>query len=198
MDPEEINYRTLREIQRKEQNSPRLSKINDGFYDSLGKYIKQLNLRYDHESNSQKKMLLKDEIQNIQKIAQNIYEYREKKIVLAAVSKARGGNPDSNNLDPSEKKLFDSILVLLTHSRNILFEKKGKNKPNNEKSIIKNEKSETDDINTNPIILISKDLPEFVGTDTKRYNLRKNDIVSLPKDMAEMLSKRKAAKKLEI
>ena len=197
MDIDEINYRVLREIQKKEQNSPKLSKINAGFYEALSGYIKNLKSRQESESDNQKKMLLNDEVQNMIKISREIYENREKKIVLASISKARGGNPDIETLENSEKQLFDSLLNLLVEYRDKLFEKKPVQKTKIKNKISEDAKPEIDNTNTNPIILITKDLPEFIGTDTKRYNLRKNDIVSLPNDMADMLSKRKAAKKLE-
>jgi hypothetical protein len=44
--------------------------------------------------------------------------------------------------------------------------------------------------------MITKNIPEFIGTDEKKYNLRKNDIISLPEDMSEMLSKRGVADKI--
>ena len=94
MDISDISYRMLREIQRKEESSPRLSKLDDDFYDVLHTYLHQLNERCQEESTSQKKMLLTDEIQNMVKINKTIYESREKKIVLAAMSQARGGRPE--------------------------------------------------------------------------------------------------------
>ena len=62
---------------------------------------------------------------------------------------------------------------------------------NNEIKILKNK-------NLNPIIRVIKDIPNFVGTDAKKYTLKKNDIVSLPEDMKEMLLKRKVVEKLEL
>ena len=123
MTEEEINYRTLRKIQQIEKNSPVLSNIKSDFYSSLVDYLNELNKRLQKEGNSQKKMLLQDEIENIKKLSLSIYELREKKILLAAVSKARGGNPDTNNLIASERKLFDSILENMLTYRNNIFEK---------------------------------------------------------------------------
>ncbi len=90
MEEEEISYKTLRKIQQMEKNSPVLTELKTIFYSELLEYIENLNNRLERETSSQKKMLLKDEIQNTKKIAANIYEQREKKILLAAISKARG------------------------------------------------------------------------------------------------------------
>jgi len=206
---EEINYRVLRKIQQLEKNSPVLTSLKTDFYSDLSEYLKDLDTRFERESNSQKKILLKDEIQNTQKIAVNIYEQREKKILLAAVSKARGGNPDVKNMLSAEEKLYNSILKSIEESRNQVLENKKcveKNESkeaqeetsNTEDEIKENNKEEKTNANTNPILLVKQDLPEFVGTDTKKYSLKKNDIISTPKDMANMLCKRDAVEELGI
>ena len=60
----------------------------------------------------------------------------------------------------------------------------------------KPKKSEEKQKNLNPIVRVTQDMPEFIGTNEKKYNLRKNDILSLPKDMHDMLCKRGAVKKI--
>ena len=199
---EEINYRTLRKIQEIEKNSPILSKIKSDFYQAYMQYLKNLNKRLDLEKTSQKQKLISDEIENIKKIGINIYEQREKKILLASISKARGGNPDLKNIIDEEKILFNSVYELLLKSRNCALEIKKLNEEIETKATEKTEKSNSKNEikekkeNPNPIIKINQDIPEFIGTDGKKYNLRKNDIISLQDNMSDMLIKRKAAQKL--
>jgi len=195
MDADEISYRTLRKIQQMEKNSPVLTKIDSDFYSALSRYLKGLDDRLGKESSSQKQMLLKDEIQNTRKIAINIYEQREKKVLLAAISKARGGNPDLKNLVDVEKDLFDSVLKLMTQSREKLLNKKPKDR---EKTVVSEGKNKENgrQENSNPIVRVTEDIPEFVGTDTRKYNLRRGDVLSLPRDMGDTLSKRGVAKKI--
>lgn len=193
MDVAEINYRTLRKIQQMEKNSPVLTKMDSDFYSVLSKYLKYLNSRLEKESPSQKQKLLKDEIQNTKKIVMNIYEQREKKILLAAISKARGGNPDLKNLVDAEKKLFDSILNLMVQSRRELLNKKSQE----EKKTIESEKESEKQENANSIVRIVQDIPEFIGTDTKKYTLKRGDVISLPEDMGDTLSKRGAVKEIK-
>jgi len=200
MDVDEINYKTLRRIQQTERNAPMLTKIDSDFYRALSQYVNGLEGRLNKESSSQTQTLLKDEIHNTKKIATNIYEQRERKILLAAISKARGGNPDLKHLIDGEQQLFDSMLELMRQSRKQLLNKELKQ---NEKEEIKpvepkneEEENETQE-NTSPIVRITQDIPEFVGTDTKHYHLRKNDVISLPEDMSDTLAKRGVAKKIE-
>lgn len=208
-DDEEINYRTLRKIQQSEKKTPFLTPLYPGFYKDLQEYLDSMKQRLKEDKSETKNALLRDEIVNNKKIILNIYEHREKKIVLAAVTKARGGDPDLKNMLSSEKKLFDSILKTLRGERNNFFEKEKKvekeNVENNEENEEKkSEKKDDTDLskgresNDNPVIRVIKDMPEFMGTDKRKYFLRKDDVLSIPKDMADMLEKRKAAEKVEI
>ena len=197
---EEINYKILRKIQEIEKNSPILSEIKPDFYNVFIGYLKGLIKRLDLEKSSQKRLLLSDEIENTKKIGISIYEYREKKILLAAISKARGGNPDLKNIINEEKILFDSVYELLLKSRKntIDIEKLDEEEVKTEsKDIFTQEnKPEIKQENPNPIIRITQDIPEFIGTDGKKYNLRKNDVISLQDNMSNMLIKRKVAEKI--
>ena len=201
MDEDEISYQSLRKIQQLEKNSPVLTELKSGFYNELFEYLGKLDKRLEKESSSQKQILIRDEIQNTKKIVTNIYEQREKKILLAAVSKARSGNPNLKNMLDVEKNLFDSVLDLLSQSRKQFLEnkiKKNENMTDSEKVEPGKENivEETQE-NSNPVLLVTKAIPEFIGTDTKRYNLRKDDVVSMPENMSDMLLKRNVAEKIK-
>ena len=199
---EEINYISLRKIQEMEKKSPVLTDLTQNFYNDLSKFLKSLNSRLENEKSPQKTTLLTDEIQNISKIALNIYELREKKILLAAVSKVRGGNPELKNLTDEEKNLFNTVLTSMRNTRVKILKNKEKN---NEKTINNLDEEKPEEIkepiekneNNNPIVRVTQNIPEFIGTDKNKYNLRKDDVLSLPKDMSEMLLKRGAIEKIE-
>lgn len=198
MEEDEINYRSLREIQQLEKNSPILIELKSYFYMDLSKYLIELEKRLQNESSSQKQTLLKDEIENTKKIAINIYELREKKILFAAISKTRGGNPDIKNMLNIEKNLFDSLLNVLKKTRIQLFKQEPveKNTIDSEEKPAETKNLEEKQKNSNPIVRVTEDIPEFIGTNEKRYYLRKNDVLSLPDDMCEMLNRRGVIKKI--
>jgi len=212
MTNEEISYRLLRKIQQMEKNTPVLTDLDNDFYTNLEKYFLDLNAHLKSESDEHKKKLLDEEIVNTKKIITNIYEQREKKILLTAISKARSGNPDLKNMVGIERAFFDSILNLINtfrdsilENKKIIDEKKVEQQQEIKKIIEENKIDENknqinslENSNLNPISRVIKDIPNFVGTDAKSYNLKKNDVVSLPKDMQEMLSKRKVVEKLEL
>lgn len=201
MDEEELSYKTLRKIQQMEKNSPSLTSLYPSFYSALSEYLEKLGSRLKNESSSQKKMILSDEIQNTKKIVINIYEQREKKILLAAVSKARGGNSNLKNLENVERNLFDSVLNLMLDSREKLLEtapekKTDKGKIKTVESPVKKEEP-AEQSNSNPIMRITESIPEFIGTDKRKYNLQEGDVVSLPENMGKLLSNRGVAEKIK-
>ena len=188
MDQEEINYKTLRKIQQQEKNSPLLTKIDQKFYQKFSEYLKNLQRIAEKEDDANKLKLFDDEIQNTKKIAFNIYELREKKIIQTALSKVRGGKPDLKNLLDIEKKLFDSLVKKIIVSREEILEQKLEKKTD-VKSAPETGKKEKKS-NTNAIVRVTQDTPEFVGTNMKTYSLRKDDVLTLPKEMSEPLLKR--------
>src|SRR5512136_1479222 len=126
---EEINYKTLRRLQQAEQTSSVPTKINVNFYQDLSSYIKTIEHSVESEKNPLKLKLFADEAQNTKKIANSIYELREKKIVQAALATARGATPDLRNLLAIEKKLYDSLVEQIALSRKEIFEEPGERHP---------------------------------------------------------------------
>ena len=200
---EEINYGTLRKIQQLEKNSPVLIDLPVGFYKEVSEYLEGLNKRLGEEQSSQKQTLLKDEISNTERIAVNIYEQRERKVLLAAVSKARGGNPDLKNMLDVEESLYNSVLNVMRESRKTFLKNKKVEKKDDKLEIIESEKEGKKQLqkprleDSNSIVRVTQTIPEFIGTNTKKYNLREGDVLSLPEDMCNMLSKKGVVKKLE-
>ncbi len=200
MPEDSFDYKTLRRIQELEKRSPTLTKINPAFYQQLSEFLTTLKKQGDHEKNTQKIKLYRDEIQNTEKIAKNIYELREKKIMQAALSKIRGGKPDMKNLLDVEQTLYDALVDLIQSNRKKIFHSSHENPANTPKINTRDSADvhkKDSDTNTKPIVRVTKDLPGFIGTDEVTYHLRQNDVLSLSKEMSDLLQKRNAAKKIE-
>ncbi len=198
MDIDEFNYKTLRKIQQIEEKTPALSKINPELYINFSDYIKILNLRFKNEINEQRKIILKNEINNTKKIIKNIYEQREKKILIAIMTKVRGGEPNLKNLVNTEKILFESILEIVIRQRQQIMDKKViKNDlvNDNETNIKKVEKKVKNE--NNKIFLVRDNIPEFIGTDARKYNLRKDDLITIPKNTSELLLNKRVIKEIK-
>ncbi len=101
----DLIYKDLRKIQQMEEKTSSLTKIKQGFYSDISaQYWNTIEIPAE-------------EAQNAKRIATEIYLLREKKIIHAALSKARGGKPDLKNLLDEEKILFDSTFEKLMQSR---------------------------------------------------------------------------------
>ena len=187
----EINYKTLRRIQQDEQTSALLTKIHTNFYKDLSSFLKTLESSIEHEKNPLKIKLFTDEISNTKKLANSIYELREKKIVQAALATARGATPDLGNFLEIEKKLYHSLVDQINVSRKDIFERPTE-QPVMEPAPASPEPAPVkDETNTHPIVRVLEDTPEFIGTDGKPYLLRKQDVLSIPPEMTEPLLKKK-------
>lgn len=198
MNIEEINYKTLRKIQQIEESNSLLSKIDENLYLNFSNYIKNLNLRLKKENNQQRKIILKNEIINTKKIVKDIYDQREKKILFAIMTKVRGGEPNLKHLIKSEKKLFESILEIVSSMRQEIIEQKKKSNINKISDNTNNINNKKIKYSKNKIFLIKDNIPEFIGTDSKKYKLKKNDIISLPRKTSELLSKRDIAVEIQL
>jgi DNA replication factor GINS len=194
---EEINYKTLRRLQQGEQTSSGLTKINLNFYQELFSYIKTIEQSVENEKNPLKLKLFADEAQNTKKIANSIYELREKKIVQAALATARGASPDLKNLLDIEKKLYSALVEQIAVSRKEIFEEPTDRHLKKQLASPPVVDPPKRDPNTNLIVRVLEDTPEFIGTDEKTYSLRKEDVLSLPSEMTEPLLKKGVIKQLK-
>lgn len=195
MDQEEMSYKILRRIQQLETSSPTLTKIDACFYQNVSKYLAQLNTLAENEVSPQKHKLLADELQNTRKIAWNIYEQREKKIIQVALSTVRSGKPELKNLIEQEKRFYDSLIELIQRTREEIFQKPSNKAP--PQDTIPRVDQTGNEKNPNPMVRVTQDIPAFVGTDMKTYQLRRNDVLSLSKEIAEPLTKRQVVQYLK-
>jgi DNA replication initiation complex subunit (GINS family) len=193
---EEINYKALRRLQQAEQASSTLTKISVNFYQDLSSYIKTLEKSIENEKNPLKLKLFTEEIQNTRKIANNIYEFREKKIVQAALATARGATLDLANFLEIEKKLYNTLVEQIRVTRKEIFEQSTNQPLKKQPEQLATAPSKRDS-NTNPIVRVLEDTPEFIGTDGKAYCLRKEDVLTLPNEMNGPLLKKKIVKQIK-
>jgi len=210
MDDEEFGYIQLRKIQEAERKTPLLTKIHDNFYEKGMNHLQKLQNRLELETKSSRNMILHDQIQSIEKILKSIYELREKKIILAAMAKARGGNPSEKHFLESELDLFNQLYALLMETRKQIFSSEIEDL-DNEITILNEEEKKTKkpidkipskkdnkEIKDHTIIRLKDTIPTFIGTDSKQYSLHEGDIISLPAQLGKMLVNKNVAEILNI
>ena len=199
----DINYEDIMTLFRQENRSPQLTKVDSALYDKIAAYIKSIRKESEREiamnPSSHASMMLNDQLKKAIDKAKRVYELRTRKIALIALRKVAGDNPDTTNLTPDELVLFSSLTsVLAAHKdSNADFETLGPKLSRSEDmvdiSTIQKERpkaepkaDKVDQSDELVVVRVLEDLPTFVGVD-KEYKLRKEDIVSLPKSVADTL-----------
>lgn len=191
--------RRILELERlhKVRKNRALTKLQLDFYSELGEYLSKLEQEFQAEykarPSSQKALLLREELERAKRLTELIYSEREEKILSAACSAARGGKPDLKHLSKEEKKLYDELLSSLTRTRAQLF-RVGKAEVR-QKIATSQEAYKIPENYT--LVRASADL-SFLGSDEVEYNIRKNDVISLPKATAELLCKNRKAELIAI
>lgn len=205
MDQEIITYETLYEILRIEKTREELQKLENNFLKNITNYLKEKKIILESQqkkssifSSSEAKKTRK-QIENAEKMLKELYERRESKIVQLALFASRAQEQQGHdNLLEEEKIFFNTIKNSLDSYRNGLLFNILANKP-----IEINEKPEPKDIKTpnkpqeTKLIRFTQAIPQFLGTDLNIYGpYDKEDVANLPKELAQLLVKKKRAKQL--
>ena len=199
----DMSYEDIMGLFRQENKSSQLIKVDPALYDKIGDYIKSLRKESEREiamnPMSQASMMLNDQLKKSIDKAKRVYELRQRKIALLALRKVAGDNPDTTNLTPDELVLFSSLTSVLGAHKDTKadFEELGPRftqpkdlemlpeVPSNGTCEMKGTgKSEAPgDL---VLVRVLEDVPTFAGVD-KDYKLRKEDVVSIPKGIADTL-----------
>lgn len=112
----QITYETLFDLLRKERSLEELQSLDAAFWSYVVNYVNDRQAFFDR-TNTMEQEKARIQIQNIKRILKEIYERREQKIVGLALNVIRTDNAsfvDKRNMLPSEKELFDEVMLLLT------------------------------------------------------------------------------------
>jgi DNA replication factor GINS len=202
----DVTYEDIMGLFRQEAKSSQLTKVDPAIYEKMGSYIKVLRKESEREialnPMSQASMMLNDQLKKAIEKAKRIYELRQRKISLLALRKVAGDSPDTTSLTPDELVLFESITSVLGAHKdsNADFEELGPRfvekrdvsllpeAPGTKACEMKKEEREGEAESPEELVLVRvlEDIPTFAGVD-KDYKLKKEDIISLPRNIAETL-----------
>ena len=204
----DMGYEEIMALFRQEYRSPQLVKVDTSLYEKMNKYIRSLRKESERElatnPSSQASMMINDQLKKATEKAKRVYELRQRKISLLALRKVAGDNPETANLTPDELVLYSSLIsVLGAHRDNHAdFDGSGPrfsspkdivdlpDEPREKKAKkVQEEPSEADEPKGEELVLVRvlEDVPTFAGVD-RDYTLKKEDVVSLPKKIAEALA----------
>jgi DNA replication initiation complex subunit (GINS family) len=184
----ELDVDSLGELLRKERSTPFLQPVAENFYNELRNLFKKVEETYPPHSR---------ERENLRNLVGDIFNSREKKLVLFAVSFSRSGEKgDIENATPEEEKFLHGLIDTLRSRRARLLEKKrgkGEEKIQDKKKKPESKaegKGEGKAPNGVVTLRILQDLPPIVGVDGKTYgSFSSEDIVALPERNASIFLK---------
>src|SRR3989338_5920952 len=198
-----ITYETLFELLKREKERVDLQKIEPTFFNDTISYIKEKKKILEAKSDSvfAQEEIKKTErqLENIYKILKELYERREKKIIILALDKSRTKSDliDTTSLLKEEKAFFDALTSLLDNYRDailhsILNEKipfMGDIEPKPKEHKEKEEfKSALELKKSTKLVRFTHNVPKFVGTELEEYGpYNEEDIANLPAEIAEVL-----------
>ena len=193
-----MDYETLRKYQRMERNSSNLAEISPSFYSELSSLIREYSSKYE----TTRSLDDSKSVDNIRKIAQDIFERREQKIILKALRCVRNHELKENNVTENEKALIEGIEASLKENREdfgkilageTVIAEKIMTDVLDEKIEKMQETPSSEGLNM-VLVRIIKNIPKFVSSDmTELGPFEANEIKRLPQKEAILLSEKQFA-----
>ncbi len=216
---EELNFERVTKVYREETGRKTLTALEVDFYDKLAAYVQRLEVSAQEETqkdpNSPKALIVQDELRKVRKKRDQIFTYRERKLALLASSRSSGGDVELPTMPTQERALFDELVILLKRTREAAFagsphgSKPGPSPPMpghpgtrpSTEHVVKAEEAKRPrappSLKDHVVVHVLEDIPPFAGIDTT-YRLKKEDVITLPKTIAQILMERGKARIVEM
>jgi len=198
---EDVTFERITRVYRDESSKKGLTHLEPDFYEKVNRYLggleTDLAAERQKDANSKAAMLLQDELHKAQKKREQISQYRERKIALLASQRAAGADVELRGLAQPEQDLLERLVDVLTnHRREALgLAQKTEIPTATTKGPIGAAvpAAATPSPPRGVLLHILEDVPPFAGPDGT-LRLRKEDLVTLPAQMAKVLVERGKAR----
>ncbi len=125
----EMSYETIVQQHQKERRSKKLTPLDAKFYQELYRYLNQNRQRYhtmqENDPGSKRTLIFGDQLRDMERFAEDIYTFRERKIVRLALDRAwKLEHIRTKAMVPSEKRFFEELVVVLRRYRARIFEQR--------------------------------------------------------------------------
>ena len=202
-----MNLEQLRAIARKEREKDSLQALREGFYQEVATYLDELRTRRDAAAaeatdpfDDPTVARVSDEIETAREIVTAVYERRTGKLVKQASFHAAGMTAAVDGLTTEEQRLFDDLVERMqTHHRAITetIELPGATEAADvaepDPAAGPAAAADTDRVT----LRITADVGPILGVDEREYDLRRDDLVTLPTPNAQPLLERDAAEQID-
>lgn len=173
-------YEELRRIQREEREREGLTKLADDFFEKVKEYLSERERQMKREAEGKvaerKVEEIKAEIENAKKVFKKIFEIRARKILNQAVRCMEARVHDTSNMIGEEEQLYFRVLSLLKeHMKEVEEKLEGGNMV---------------------LVRILDRIGKFQWEDEIYGPYEKEDVVTLPKQIAKILINKGKAERL--
>ena len=192
---EEMSFRRVTRIYREESSRRSLTPLEPDFFEKLNLYLDDLESKLKEQQEkgggSRTATLLRDEYQKACRKRDQVFRLRSRKIANLAASRASGASVDLGPLTRPEAAMFEAIGELIKDTRAGIY---GTNKP---EPVCETPRRKVSAPSPNIIIRVLEDIPPFAGVEGN-YDLKKEDVTSLPRQVAEVLVKQGKAQEIQV
>ncbi len=205
----DFTYEHLFDVLRRERSREEIQELEEGFYKQANDFISQQEAALkEADALSSSTDSLRTQLQNSKKLLRELYDRREKKLLLLALNKVRTNSSiiDTSSVLEEEQPLLDDLLSALKQSRKNVMphapaprtvaRKKTPKKPaadSNKKPVAKQTKKtpSSEQVAAQMRIKVTASVPKFMGTNSKTYGpYDAGKEVALPKRIANILIKK--------
>lgn len=197
----DFTYEHLFDFLRRERSREEIQELDDDFYKQANSFLEQQAAALkeaDPLSNSSDH--IRTQLQNSKKLLRELYDRREKKILMLALNKARTGSSiiDTSNIIAAEQPLLQELLTTLKKYREsitpVAQAPKHTPKPRPTRKPVekpKQEESKPVPATGEVTIKVTAAVPKFMGSNSKTYGpYDAGKEVSLPERIANILIKK--------
>ncbi len=197
-----MNLEDMRLIQVNERRSQGLQALGHDFYENVRAYINELEDRKRH-ADAARVAMIEDELQSARRVIDEIFKRRLGKIVKMASTRAFGLDIQPDGATQEELKIFEQLVHSIQEGKSEILgsivqpkvaEKTEKTPRRTESSLLKR----TDIGKEFTVVRVLKDIPTFMGTDGRSYQLSNEDVAVLPEVNAKALCDRHVAVAIKV
>lgn len=170
---ESITFETIRKVQIEEKTFSKLSKLPQNFYSSVSEYLERKKRMVEGRKDA--------ELKSIERIVEDIFDRRERKILTSSLTTARTRVPPEN-ITEEEEGIFNEVTQIVTRRREEML--RGIFGRNSEKKMVK--------------VVFKEDVAGFVGSDMGTYGpFKANETAEIPDENFKILSDRNVVEEMK-
>jgi len=197
-----ISYEVLFELVRREKDRDELQQLEGTFYQDLVEYLNEKNqilreqktkletFSADESENSER------QIENIRRLISKLYEIRERKIIMMALTKSKTKSNIVNTaaMLKEEQKLFNELVAVFDKYRqDVLVSLLMAKAPGDKDKPLETEEQKQ----KTKMVRFLHAVPKFLGKELEVYGpFEEEDVASLPEEIAEVLINKDRAEEI--